>query len=224
MSAGRRLVDLSHPIVEGMITYPGLPAPKLSTHTSRQDSAARLGPGRSFHIAALDMVANTGTYIDAPFHYHADGVDVAGLALERLVDVPAVVVRATGQRAIGPALLPPADALTGRAVLVHTGHAEHWGSERYFGPAPFLTADCVDRLVTAGVLLVGIDSLNIDDATDGSRPAHHHLLGAGIPIVEHLTALDALPDTGHGQVRLTVLPAPVCGMGTFPVRAVALVD
>jgi len=221
MSAQRRLVDLSHPIVDGMVTYPGLPAPRLRTHTSREDSAARLGSGRSFHIAGLDMVANTGTYLDAPFHFHADGVDVAGLALERLVDVPAVVVRATGQRAIEPALFPPAAALTGRAVLVHTGHAEQWGSEAYFGSAPFLTAESVDLLVTAEVLLVGIDSLNIDDVADLRRPAHHRLLGAGIPIVEHLTALDALPD--GAEVRLTVLPAPVRGMGTFPVRAVAVV-
>jgi kynurenine formamidase len=218
----RRIVDLSHPIVDGMTTYPGLPGPRLRTHISRSESGARLATGVSFHIGAVDLVANTGTYLDAPFHFHADGPDVAGLALERLVDVPAVVVRALGLDAVGAEALPPAERLAGHAVLVHTGHARHWGSERYLGPtAPHLSAAAVDALVAAGPALVGIDSLNIDDVADLARPAHHGLLGAGIPILEHLTGLDELPD--GGPVRLTALPAPVRGMGTFPVRAVAVV-
>jgi kynurenine formamidase len=218
----RRIVDLSHPIVDGMVTYPGLPGPRISTWTSRAASGERLAPGVSFHIAAVDLVANTGTYLDAPFHFHADGPDVAALDLARLVDVPAVVVRAGGARAVGAERLPAAAEIAGRAVLVHTGHARHWGSEAYFGPAPHLTQAAVEALVAAGALLVGIDSLNIDDVDDLARPAHQGLLGAGIPIVEHLTALDELPDSE--PVRLTVLPAPVRGMGTFPVRAVAVVS
>jgi kynurenine formamidase len=218
----RRIVDLSHVIESGMTTYPGLPAPVITTHTAREESAQRLADGVSFHIPAIQMVANTGTYMDAPFHYHADGPDMATLALERLIDVPVVVVRAGGERAIGPQAFPDVAALAGHAVLVHTGHARHWGSEAYFHDAPYLTADAVALLVTAGVLVVGIDSLNIDDVADARRPAHHGLLGAGIPIVEHLTALEELP--GDRPVRLTVLSAPVRGMGTFPVRAVALVE
>jgi kynurenine formamidase len=218
----RRFIELSHVITDGMVTYPGLPGPRIRTHTSREASAARLTDGVSFHIAGVEMVANTGTYLDAPFHFHADGPDVAGLALERLVDVPTVVVRALTARAVGPEFFPDPATLAGRAVLVHTGHARHWGGEQYLGPAPYLTAAAVELLVQAGVLLVGIDSLNIDDVQDLARPAHHSLLGAGIPIVEHLTALDELPD--DVPIRLTVLPAPIRGMGTFPVRAVAITN
>jgi kynurenine formamidase len=222
ITMSRRIVDLSHPIEQGMITYPGLPGPEITTHTSREESAGRLADGVSFHIATIRMVANTGTYLDAPFHYHADGADLAALPLERLVDVPTVVVRAHGERAIGPEVFPSPESLAGHAVLVDTGHSRHWGGEAYFQDAPYLTADAATMLVTAGALLIGIDSLNIDDVTDAARPAHHGLLGAGIPIVEHLTALEQLPD--GAPVRLTVLPAPVRGMGTFPVRAVAIIS
>ncbi|MBX6390924.1 MAG: cyclase family protein [Frankia sp.] len=221
MPGTRRIVDLSHPISDGTVTYPGLPAPSIRTHTTRESSGARFGTGVSFHIAKITMVANTGTYLDAPFHFHDDGPDVAELPLERLVDVPAVLVRALGRRAVEPDAFPEPERLAGHAVLVHTGHAVHWGSDRYFGPAPYLAAATVDLLVSAGVLLVGIDSLNIDNVDDPHRPAHHNLLGANIPIIEHLTALDQLPD--DEPLRLTALPARVRGMGTFPVRAVALV-
>jgi arylformamidase len=222
MTGARRFVDLSHPIEAGMETYPGLPAPEITTFVSRESTAERLADGVSFHIASITMVANTGTYLDAPFHFHADGPDVSELDLARLVDVPAVVVRAGETRAVGPELLGPPAELAGRAVLVHTGHARHWRTRAYFGPAPHLTAAAVDVLVAAGVALVGIDSLNIDEVTDTARPAHQGLLGAGIPIVEHLTGLEKIP--AGAAVRLTVLPAPVRGMGTFPVRAVAVVD
>ena len=215
----RVLVDLSHPIVAGMTTYPGLPGPTVETHVSREESAARMAPGVSFHIARLSMVANTGTYVDAPFHFHDTGPDVAALALERLVDVPAVVVDATDRLAVGADAFAGLD-LAGVAVLVRTGWSRHWGTDAYLSSDnPHLTADAVDLLVGAAPALVGIDSLNIDAVTDTSRPAHHRLLGAGIPVVEHLTALDALPPRG---ARVTVLPAPVVGMGTMPVRAVAV--
>ena len=218
----RILVDLSHPIVDGMTTYPGLPGPTVETHVSREESAARMAPGVSFHIARLSMVANTGTYIDAPFHFHDSGPDIAALALERLVDVPAVVVDATDLTAVGADALAGLGDLAGTAVLVRTGWSRHWGTDAYLSPdSPHLTADAVDLLVEAGPALVGIDSLNIDAVPDTSRPAHHGLLGAGIPVVEHLTGLDALPPRG---ARLTVLPAPVVGMGTMPVRAVAVLD
>jgi kynurenine formamidase len=218
----RLLVDLSHPILAGMTTYPGLPGPVIETFVSREDSAARLASGVSFHIGRLTMVANTGTYLDAPFHFHESGPDVAALALERLVDVPAVVVDARDRTAVGAAAFADLGEVTGVAVLVHTGWSRHWGSETYLGTDnPHLTREAVDWLVAAGPALVGIDSLNIDAVPDTSRPAHHGLLGAGIPIVEHLTALDALPATG---ARVTILPAPVVGMGTMPVRAVATVD
>lgn len=215
----RTVVDLSHPIVDGMTTFPGLPAPRVSTHVSRADTAARMAEGVSFHIGRIDMVANTGTYLDAPFHFHAEGVDIAGLSPERLVDVPAVVVDATGVTAVSAELfagLSPA----GEAVLVHTGWSRHWGTQHYFEGSPYLTRDAIEALVAAGVALVGIDALNIDDVDDLSRPAHHGLLGAGIPIVEHLTNLDQLPARG---ARLTVLPPPVVDIGTMPVRAVAVV-
>ena len=215
------LVDLSHEIVPGMTTYPGLAAPQLRVAVSRASSAERLGTGVSFEIEALTLVGNTGTYLDSPFHFHADRADLARLPLERLVGVPVVVVRAYGEREVTAEHLGDPGGLWGRAVLVHTGWAGRWGTPGYLElDCPHLTATAVDVLVGANAALVGIDSLNIDDPTDPTRPAHHGLLGADIPIIEHLTNLDVLPDSG---ARLTALPAPVRGMASYPVRAVAVV-
>lgn len=216
----RTVVDLSHRIEDGMTTFPGLPGPRITTHIGRADTAARMADGVSFDIGRIDMVANTGTYLDAPFHFHADGVDVAGLDAARLVDVPAVVVDAVGVTAVTPDLVDGLP-LAGRALLVHTGWSRHWRTPRYAEGSPFLTRETVELLVRAEPAVVGVDALNVDDVDDLSRPAHHGLLGAGIPIVEHLTNLDRLPAVG---ARLTVLPPPVAGMGTMPVRAVAVVD
>jgi kynurenine formamidase len=210
----RRLVDLSHPITAGMTTYPGLPGPEIETYVSRAESAGRLAPGVSFHIGRLCMVANTGTYLDAPFHFHEQGADVAGLPIER------VVVDCRKDVGIGPASVQGLPDLDGSAVLLHTGWSRHWGTDAYADGSPFLRREAVDVLIRAGVALVGIDALNIDDVADLARPAHHGLLGAGIPILEHLTNLSAVPPTG---ARLTALPPPVVGMGTMPVRAVAVV-
>ena len=198
-----------------MITYPGLPGPAITTHRER----AELSPGVSFHIGRIDLVANTGTYVDAPFHYDADGADVADLPLERLVDVPAVRVPAYGLEVIGPEVLGAPDLLWGKAVLVHTGWSRHWGTERYGTGGPHLTAAAARLLVEANVALLGVDALNVDDVTDPTRPVHDTLLRNGIPILEHLTNLAALPAQG---CRLTALPAPVRGLGSFPVRAVAV--
>jgi arylformamidase len=217
----RRFIDLSHPIVAGMTTYPGLPGPEIDTFVSRAESAQRLAPGVSFHIGRLLMVANTGTYMDAPFHFHESGADTAGLPLSRLVDVPIVVVEARTETRVAPERLDGLPDLAGVAVLVHTGWSRHWGTSQYSEGSPHLSREIVGVLIGAGVALVGIDSLNIDDVNDGSRPAHDGLLAAGIPIIEHLTNLDAVPAVG---ARLTALPPPVVGMGTMPVRAVAVVD
>lgn len=213
-----RFIDLSHPIEHSMVTYPGLPAPTVTIHTSREESAARLADGVSLHIGRIDMVANTGTYLDAPYHFHATGAHIADLPLERLVDVPAVCVQAHGLPVIRPEQLGDPARLWGKAVLVHTGWSRHWGSEQYLTGSPYLDAGAARVLIDANIALLGIDALNVDDPTDPARPVHHGLLGADIPIVEHLTNLGALPDDGF---RLTALPAPVRGLGTFPVRAVA---
>jgi len=215
----RRLVDLSHPIVEGMTTYPGLPVPSIRPHLRREDSEGKYAPGVTFAIDVIELCGNTGTYIDSPFHRHADGADLAGLPLERLHDLPGVRVDVTGSTSlgIGARELLPYD-LRGRAVLVHTGFARHWGTDAYLRDNPFLAPDAVEHLVREGAALVGIDSLNIDSTADPSRPAHSELLRAGIPIVEHLTGLEQLPIDGF---RFSAVPAPVVGTGTFPVRAIA---
>lgn len=215
------IIDLSHEIVAGMTTYPGIAAPQVRVATSRSESAARLGSGVSFEIDAITLAGNTGTYLDSPYHFHADRADLARLPLERLVNVPIVMVRALGKRAVTAADLGDPGRLWGSAVLVHTGWARHWGTERYLDfDCPHLAADAVDVLVGANVAVVGIDSLNIDDPADARRPAHHGLLGADVPIIEHLTNLEAVPDTG---ARLTALPPPVRAMASFPIRAVAVV-
>ena len=215
-----RLIDLSHEIEDGMVTYRGLPAPVISDWLSRDASKARYGAGTTFQIGRIELLANTGTYIDAPFHRYEDGRDVAGYALDMVADLPGVVVRVTGERgrAIDASRFSTFD-VTGKAVLVHTGWDAHWRTDTYSGGQhPFLTREAAEYLVTARAALVGIDSLNIDDDKDGSRPAHTALLGAGVAIVEHMTNLGALPDAGF---HFYAVPPRVKGIGSFPVRAFA---
>lgn len=219
----RRIVELSHEIRHGMVTYPGLPGPEITDHLARAASPSAYAPGTEFHIARISMVANTGTYLDTPSHRFADGADLAGVGLSRLADLAGVVVPLVGrqERAVDtPALVP--SEVTGRAVLLHTGWDRHWGSEGYgSGGYPYLLAEAADWLVDQQAALVGIDSVNIDDNTDGERPAHTKLLAAGIPIVEHLCGLGELPPEGF---RFHAAPPRVYGMGTFPVRAYAVLE
>jgi arylformamidase len=217
----RRLIDLSHRIVEGMVTYPGLPGPELSDHLTREAAEEQYGPGVTFHIGRISMVANTGTYVDSPWHRYPDGTDLAGLPLDKVADLDGVVVRVTGpgRRAIDIDDLTDV-VVIGRALLIHTGWARHWGTPAYGIDAPFVTRRAVEWLVDQQVALVGIDSLNIDDAADRSRPAHSLLLAADIPVVEHLQGLDQLPGEGF---RFHAVPPPVAHFGTFPVRAYAVV-
>lgn len=216
-----RLIDLSHEIEHGMVTYRGLPVPAISDWLSREASAARYAPGTTFQIGKIDMLANTGTYIDAPFHRYPDGADVAGYRLEAVADLPGIVIRIRdgNGRAIEGVRFAGRD-VKGKAVLLHTGWDRHWRTETYAsGQHPFVTREAAQQLADAGAVLVGIDSLNIDDDKDGTRPAHTVLLGAGIAIVEHMTNLGALPDAGF---RYFAVPPRVKGMGSFPVRAFAL--
>ena len=216
------LVDVSHAVEDGMITYKGLPAPIICDYLSREASRRLYADGVEFQIGKIEMVANTGTYLDSPFHRFADGKDLAALDLGALADLDCVVVRVAGrsERAIMPAPFVGLE-LRGKAVLVHTGWDRHWRSDHYFEGHPFLTADAAQLLVDASATLVGIDSYNIDDTADGRRPAHTALLGADIPIVEHLCGLEHLPDQGS---RFFAVPVKVKGFGTFPVRAFAIVD
>ncbi|MGN6326646.1 cyclase family protein [Pseudolysinimonas sp.] len=218
------LVDLSHPIRAGLVTYPGLPAPTIAPHLTREASRAVYAPGTEFAMDVITMIGNTGTYLDSPFHRYAEGHDLAGLALETLVDLPAVVLHRArdAARGIGADELPEA-AAAGTAVLLDTGWSRHFGTPAYTVDAPFLTGEAAEELVRRGVALVGIDSLNIDDTSAeaaGARPAHSALLAAGIHVVEHLTALDAVPAAG---ATFTAVPPRVEGFGTFPVRAFAKV-
>ena len=218
----RRLVDLSHVIEHGMETYRPLPPPTLEDHLSREASRAHYAPGTEFHIGKLTMVANTGTYLDAPFHRYADGLDVSQLELPAIVELDGVVVRVTGAEDLAiPRAAFLLDDLRGKAVLVHTGWDANWRTDAYFSGHPVLTREAAEHLRDAGAAVVGIDSLNIDDTADGTRPAHSVLLRAGIPIVEHLRGLEELPLTGFS---FTAVPVPVRGMGTFPVRAYAAIE
>ncbi|WP_433117760.1 cyclase family protein [Micromonospora sp. CA-246542] len=222
---GRRLVELSHVISDGMTTLPGWPGPRITDWLTYAASRERYAPGTEFHVARIDMIANTGTYVDTPAHRWAGREDLTGVSLDRLADLPGVVVRVPADtRAVDRLMLAPYE-VAGRAVLLHTGWDAHFGTERYAAPeAPYLSEDGARALADAGATLVGIDSINIDDMTpaaNGVRPAHSVLLAAGIPVVEHLTGLDALPPTGF---RFTAAPPMVAGMGTFPVRAFAVVE
>jgi arylformamidase len=213
-----RLVDLSHVVEHGMVTLKGYPAPLICDYLSREASRSVYAEGTEFHIGRIDMIANTGTYVDSPFHRYADGKDLAELPLEWLADLEGVVVRATG-RAIGREAFGGVDVF-GKAVLVHTGHAAHWGTDRYFEGHPFLTRDAAEHLRDAGARLVGIDSLNIDSTDDAARPVHSTLLRSDIPICEHMRGLERLPERGF---RFFAVPVKVKEFGTFPVRAFAIV-
>lgn len=215
------LVELSHVIEAGMTTYPGLPGPEVTPHLSREASRAVYAPGTEFAIDRVSMVGNTGTYLDSPYHRYPGTTDLAGLPLSTLVELPCVVVRTLGSaaRAIGVGALAALD-VTGRAVLLHTGGDEHWGTPRYGENAQYLTGEGARWLVEHGVRLVGTDAVNIDDTGDGERPAHSVLLGAGVPVVEHLTGLEQLPPTG---ARFSAAPPRFADFGTFPVRAYAAV-
>jgi kynurenine formamidase len=215
----KKLVDLSHTITDGLITYKGLPAPIMCDFLSREASKKHYAEGTSFHIGKIEMVANTGTYIDSPFHRYAEGQDISELPLEKLADLDAVKVKVMVPRgrAVGPEVFG-ARWLGGKAVLIQTGWSKHWGTDQYFEGHSYLTEAAAAQLVGQGVTLIGIDSYNIDDTDDGRRPVHTMLLGAGIPIVEHMCNLDLLP---FDDLRFSAVPAKVKGMGTFPVRAYA---
>jgi len=214
------LIDLSHTVEHGMITYKGLPAPIICDFLSREASKAKYAADTTFHIGKIEMVANTGTYVDAPFHRYADGKDLAQLPLESLAHLDGLVFHAKpGQRAIGPELFEKAD-VRGKAVLVHTGWAKHWRTDRYFEGHPFLTAVAAEWLKEQGAAFVGIDSLNIDSTETGQRPVHTILLAADIPICEHMCKLEQLPDQGF---RFHAAPVKVTNFGTFPVRAYAVI-
>ncbi|HWQ36766.1 MAG TPA: cyclase family protein [Blastocatellia bacterium] len=220
MTTQHRLIDLSHTIEHGMITYQGLPAPIISDYLSREASRGHYAADTSFQIGRIEMVANTGTYLDSPFHRFEGGRDLSELPLESLADLAGVVLRAEGRTAIDREAFAGLE-VAGRAVLLHCGWARHWRTETYWsGQHPFLTEDAARYLADAGARLVGIDSYNIDSTTDKRRPAHTILLGAEIPIVEHLCSLELLPAS---DFRFFAVPVKIKGFGTCPVRAFALI-
>jgi arylformamidase len=212
------LIDLSHTIEAGVITYKGLPAPIICDYLSREASRKLYAPGTEFQIGKIEMVANTGTYLDSPFHRYADGKDISDLRLEQLASLPAIKVAAQDLLSIDASRFSNLNDLSGKAVLVETGWSRHWKTDRYYDGHPFLTADAARFLADAGVTLVGIDSHNIDSTQDGSRPVHSTLLRRGILIVEHMMALHRIP---AGGFRFSAVPVKVKGFGTFPVRAFA---
>ena len=203
-----------------MVTYKGLPAPIICDYLSRAASRERYAPGTEFQIGKIEMVANTGTYVDSPFHRYPDGKDLAALPLESLANLDCVVVRiAPGQGSAIDRLGLTERDVRGRAVLVHTGWDRHWRTDQYFENHPYLTGELAEWLVASGAVLVGIDSFNIDGVSTGERPVHSILLGHDIPIVEHMRNLAQIPERG---ARFFAVPVKVAGFGTFPVRAFAL--
>ncbi len=219
--ADERLIDLSHVIEEGMTTYKGLPGPHLCDFWTRDASAANYDDGSTFQIGRIDMIANTGTYVDSPFHRYADGKDLSELPLHSLADLDGLVVRwpFDNELAVDADAFAGLD-VAGKAVLVHTGWDRYWRTDAYQADHPFLTEAAANALIDGGAAFVGIDSHNIDDTRTRTRPVHTLLLGADVPIGEHMTGFDKLPDNGF---RFSAVPPKVKGMGTFPVRAYAVV-
>lgn len=226
MTLAKQFIDLSHTVEHGLITYRGLPAPVICDFLSREQSKEFYSPGTEFQIGKIEMVANTGTYLDSPFHRFADGSDLSQLELTSLADLDGMVVRCdqsqgqTQGREISVAAFAGID-IKGKAVLVQTGWDTHWKTAEYFEGHPFLTEGVARLLASNGAALVGIDSYNIDDTADLNRPVHTILLGAGIPIVEHMCNLRQLPT---GSFKFFAVPVKVKGFGTFPVRAFGIVN
>ena len=216
-----KLIDLSHEVEHGMTTYRGLPAPIICDFLSREESRKYYAEGTEFNIGKIEMVANTGTYVDSPFHRFADGIDLAELPLGSLADLEGIVIRVRDAGRLIPAKVFEGQELKGKAVLVHTGWARHWRTDQYFEGHPFLIREAAQYLADSGAAFVGIDTYNIDDTTDGTRPAHTILLGSRIPICEHMCGLENLPDHGF---RFHAAPVKVKAFGTFPVRAYAVLD
>jgi kynurenine formamidase len=215
-----KLIDLSHTVEDGMVTYKGITAPIICDYLTREASKAYYAEGTTFHIGKIEMAANTGTYIDSPFHRYADGKDLSELSLSSLAELDGVVFQADSQQTShGPEIFGDAD-VKGKAVLVHTNWAQHWRTDQYFEGHPYLTEAAAIWLRDAGATLVGIDSYNIDSTSTGQRPAHSVLLGADIPIVEHMRGLEQLPKHGF---KFNAVPVKVKQFGTFPVRAYAVV-
>ena len=222
MADRTEIIDLSHVIEDGMTTYKGLPPPHICDFWERDGTAANYDDGSTFQIGRIDMVANTGTYLDSPFHRYADGADLSELKLASLADLPGLIIRRPWENglAIDTAAFEGRE-VGGKAVLIHTGWDRHWRTDGYFGEHPYVTAEAADWLVDRGAAIVGIDSCNIDNMHVRARPVHTKLLGAEIPICEHMTGLGSLPDEGF---RFSAVPPKVKGMGTFPVRAFAIVE
>jgi kynurenine formamidase len=218
--SSQTLIDLSHTVEHGLVTYKGLPAPIVCDYLSREASRKHYAPGTEFQIGKIEMVANTGTYLDSPFHRYADGKDLSQLDLQKLANLPAIKITARHMQAIDVPCFPCGGDLSGKAVLVETGWSRHWNTPQYFEGHPFLTEDAARFLADSGAALVGIDSHNIDDVQDLRRPVHSVLLKNEIPIVEHMTNLAAVR---HARFRFFAVPVKVKGFGTFPVRAVAIV-
>ena len=222
----RRIVDLSHVIEAGMVTDPRLPVPVVRDVWTREQSAARYAPGVSFQIASIEFPQNTGTYLDAPFHRHEGLAGVWDYPIERTTDLPGVVIDARavlkqGKPAMGPELLEGVD-VEGAAVLFRTGWDAKWGSDEYGGGGhPYLTEACAQALVDRGCVLFGVDALNADDTSDPARPAHTILLRENVAIVENLTNLGELPQHGF---RFHAAPVKAKGLGSFPVRAYAVIE
>jgi len=222
MSRSFELIDVSHTVEDGLVTYKGLPAPIISDHLSREKSRQNYDEGTEFQIGKIEMVANTGTYVDSPYHRYTSGADLAGLDLYSLANIDGIVVRCggSGEQGIDETLIVDHD-VAGKAVLFNTGWDRHWRTEAYSsGQHPFLTESAASYLAESGAAMVGIDSYNIDSTAAGARPVHSILLAHKIPIVEHLCRLGTLPVSGF---KFFAVPVKIRNFGSFPVRAFALV-
>ena len=221
MTTQKYLLDLSHTIEDGLVTYQGLPAPIICDYWSREQSRQNYAAGTEFQIGKIEMVGNTGTYLDSPFHRFAEGKDLSELPLESVAELDGIVIQSVGLRSIGIEAIHGVN-VKNQAVLFRTDWSLHWNTDEYWsGHHPFLTAEAAQYLADEGAALVGIDSYNIDDTADLTRPAHTILLGAEIPIVEHMCNLEQLPTAGF---QFSAVPVKVKKFGTFPVRAYASVD
>lgn len=218
-------IDLSHSIENGTVTYPGDPPALIELTLDRKLTSKLNGGGTTsgVEINTIKMVSTSGTYIDAPYHVFEDGKKIKDYPIEKLVNLPSIVVKIPENRNYFDVQDISGINVKGKAVLFFSGHDKFFMTPEYGKNAPYLTIELANILVEKGAIFVGIDSPLIDNMEKQSElgiPVHYKLLGADIPICEDLANLELLPTDGF---TITALPAKVA-LESFPARVFATVS
>jgi len=208
--ARRRVIDVSVPIRPGMHAYPGDPVPAV-------EPVRRIARGDVCNLSLLTMGSHTGTHVDAPYHFLADGPRLGDVGLERMVG-EALVADLRGRAAVDAGALRDVPLRPGDILLCRTDNSWRWERPGFQQDFTYLTEDAAARLVALGVHAVGMDYLSIEQFGSSGFPVHHRLLGAGVFVIEGLD----LRRVEAGRYTLVCLPLKMPDLDGAPARAVLL--